>query len=58
MSALLPCERSVSPRRFDWWIEKYGRTLDAFWPVVDTAIGRLGIMLAMEITIEMAGAWP
>jgi predicted amidohydrolase len=29
-------------------IEKYGRTLDAFWPVVDTEIGRLGIMMANE----------
>jgi predicted amidohydrolase len=49
LSALLPCERSVSPHDlFDWWIEKYGRTLDAFWPVADTAIGRLGIMMAME----------
>ena len=49
LSALLPCERSVSPHDlFDWWIEKYGRTLDAFWPVVDTEIGRLGIMMAME----------
>ena len=33
---------------YDWWIEKYGRTLDAFWPVVDTEIGRLGIMMANE----------
>jgi len=49
ISALLACERSVSPHDlFDWWVEKYGRTLDAFWPVVDTAIGRLGIMMAME----------
>ena len=49
VSALLPCERSVSPHDlFDWWIEKYGRTLDAFWPVLDTEIGRLGIMMAME----------
>jgi beta-ureidopropionase len=49
LSALLPCERSVSPHDlFDWWIAKYGRTLDAFWPVADTAIGRLGIMMAME----------
>jgi beta-ureidopropionase len=39
----------VSPHDlFDWWVEKYGRTLDAFWPVADTAIGRLGIMMAME----------
>ena len=45
----MPCERSVSPHDlFDWWVAKYGRTLQAFWPVVDTAIGRLGIMMAME----------
>jgi len=49
LNALLPVERSVSPHDlFDWWIEKYGRTLDAFWPVVDTKIGRLGVMMAME----------
>jgi predicted amidohydrolase len=49
ISALLPCERSVSPHDvFDWWVEKYGRTLQAFWPVADTAIGRLGVMMAME----------
>jgi predicted amidohydrolase len=49
ISALLPVERSVSPHDvFDWWVEKYGRTLDAFWPVADTKIGRLGIMMAME----------
>jgi predicted amidohydrolase len=49
LSALLPCERSVSPHDlFDWWVARYGRTLDAFWPVADTAIGRLGIMMAME----------
>ena len=48
-AALLPVERSVSPHDvYDWWIEKYGRTLDAFWPVADTKIGRLGIMMAME----------
>ena len=49
LGALLPCERSVSPHDiFDWWVSKYGRTLQAFWPVVDTAIGRLGVMMAME----------
>jgi beta-ureidopropionase len=49
LSALLPYERSVSPHDlYDWWIERYGRTLDAFWPVVDTVIGRLGVMMAME----------
>ena len=25
---------------YDWWIERYGRNLDAFWPVVDTPLGR------------------
>ena len=46
---LAPLRASVSPHDlFDWWIAKYGRTLNAFWPVVDTAIGRLGIMMAME----------
>lgn len=49
LNALLPVERSVSPHDlFDWWVEKYGRTLDAFWPVADTPIGRLGVMMAME----------
>jgi beta-ureidopropionase len=49
LNALLPVERSVSPHDlFDWWIERYGRTLDAFWPVADTALGRLGVMMAME----------
>src|SRR5947199_7465816 len=33
---------------YDWWVERYGRNLDAFWPVVDTDIGRLGIMMANE----------
>lgn len=49
LNALLPCERSVSPHDlYDKWIEKYGRSLQSFWPVVDTPIGRLGIMMAME----------
>src|SRR6202795_3029766 len=49
LSALLAVERSVSPHDvYDWWIEKYGRNLQAFWPVVDTKIGRLGIMMANE----------
>src|SRR5438093_10314111 len=49
VSPLFPVEHSVCPHDiYDWWMEKYGRTLEAFWPVVDTAIGRLGIMMAME----------
>lgn len=49
MSALLPCERSASPHDlYDEWVKKYGEELQSFWPVVDTEIGRLGIMMAME----------
>src|SRR5260370_20299483 len=49
VSPLCPVEHSVCPHAvYDWWIEKYGNTLDAFWPVVDTEIGRLGIMMANE----------
>jgi predicted amidohydrolase len=46
---LLPVEHSVTPHNvWDRWIELYGETLDAFYPVVDTEIGRLGIMMANE----------
>ena len=49
VSPLFPVEHSVCPHDvYDWWIEKYGRTLDAFWPVAETEIGRLGIMMANE----------
>jgi beta-ureidopropionase len=49
VSPLFPVEHSVCPHDiFDWWVEKYGLTLDTFWPVVDTEIGRLGIMMANE----------
>jgi predicted amidohydrolase len=49
VSPLFPVEHSICPHDiYDWWVEKYGRTLDAFWPVVDTEIGRLGIMMANE----------
>jgi predicted amidohydrolase len=49
VSPLFPVEHSVCPHDvYDWWVEKYGRTLDAFWPVVDTEIGRMGIMMANE----------
>ena len=41
-SPLFPVEHSVCPHDvYDWWIERCGRTLDAFWPVVDTPLGRL-----------------
>ena len=49
VSPLFPVEHSVCPHDvYDWWVQKYGRTLDAFWPVVDTEIGRMGIMMANE----------
>src|SRR6266567_3196167 len=49
VSPLFPVEHSVCPHDiFDWWVQRYGRNLDAFWPVVDTEIGRLGIMMANE----------
>src|SRR5206468_7074502 len=49
VAPLYPVEHSVCPHDvYDWWVEKYGNTLQAFWPVVDTEIGRLGIMMANE----------
>jgi predicted amidohydrolase len=49
VSPLFPVEHSVCPHDIlDWWVEKYGRTLQAFWPVADTEIGRLGVMMANE----------
>jgi hypothetical protein len=35
-------------QRWDKWVELYGRNLDAFYPVADTAIGRLGFLMANE----------
>jgi len=49
VAPLYPVEHSVCPHDiYDWWIERYGNSLDAFWPVVDTEIGRMGIMMANE----------
>src|SRR4051812_33069970 len=46
---LLPVEHSVTPHNvYDRWVELYGETLDAFYPVADTEVGRLGIMMANE----------
>ncbi|MGZ4326396.1 MAG: nitrilase-related carbon-nitrogen hydrolase, partial [Solirubrobacteraceae bacterium] len=46
---LLPVEHSVTPHNvWDRWIELYGYDLDAFYPVADTEIGRIGIMMANE----------
>jgi beta-ureidopropionase len=49
VSPLFPVEHSMCPHDiYDWRVQKYGRTLQAFWPVVDTEIGCLGIMMANE----------
>ena len=42
-------EHSTVPHDlWDRWVELYGESLDAFFPVVDTEIGRLGCMICME----------
>lgn len=33
---------------WDRWVELYGETIDAFYPVADTPIGRIGILMANE----------
>ena len=46
---LVPCEHSLTPHSvWNRWVELYGENLDAFYPVVDTDIGRLGVMMANE----------
>ena len=43
LTTLYPVEHSMTPHDvWDQWIELYGLTLDAFFPVADTEIGRLG----------------
>ncbi len=42
-------EHSTVPHDvWDRWTELYGKTLDAFYPVADTAIGRIGCVICME----------
>lgn len=49
LSTLYPVEHSMTPHDvWDKWIELYGRNLDAFFPVADTEIGRLGVLMANE----------
>src|SRR5215213_9499702 len=49
LSTLYPVEHSMTPHDvWDKWIELYGRTLEAFFPVADTEIGRLGVLMANE----------
>ena len=49
VAVLQPYESSLTPHSV-WtrWTELYGTGLDAFYPVVDTDIGRLGFMMANE----------
>jgi len=48
-SPLFPVEHSVCPHDvWDKWIEIHGRTLDAFFPVADTEIGKIGLCMANE----------
>jgi predicted amidohydrolase len=49
LATLYPVEHSMTPHDvWDRWIELYGRTLDAFYPVADTEIGRLAVLMANE----------
>ena len=49
LATLYPVEHSVTPHDvWDRWVELYGRTLEAFFPVADTEIGKLGVMMANE----------
>jgi predicted amidohydrolase len=49
LATLYPVEHSVTPHDvWDTWLELYGRNLGAFYPVADTAIGRLGVLMANE----------
>lgn len=42
-------EHSTVPHDvWDRWVELYGATLDAFFPVTDTEIGRIGCLICME----------
>jgi predicted amidohydrolase len=48
-SPLFPVEHSVCPHDvWDKWIKIHGRTLEAFFPVADTDIGKIGICMANE----------
>jgi predicted amidohydrolase len=49
LATLYPVEHSVTPHDvWDRWIELYSGSLDAFYPVADTEIGRLGVLMANE----------
>ncbi|MCR8573102.1 nitrilase-related carbon-nitrogen hydrolase [Streptomyces sp. Isolate_219] len=49
LAPLPPMEHSLSPHDvLDQWTQLYGHGPEAFWPVADTPIGRLGVMMANE----------
>lgn len=49
LAPLPPMEHSLSPHDvLNQWTRLYGRSPEAYWPVADTAIGRLGVMMANE----------
>ena len=49
LATLYPVEHSMTPHDvWDRWIELQGHSLDAFYPVVDTEIGRLAVLMANE----------
>lgn len=49
LATLYPVEHSVTPHDvWDQWLEINGRSLDSFYPVADTEIGRLGVLMANE----------
>jgi len=52
-SASLSVEHSVCPHEYSRLVdERYGRNLDAFWPVVDRRLDVWGIMMANEAPIR------
>ncbi len=49
LAPLYPVEHSMTPFDvYDRWVELYGETLEAFYPVADTPIGRMGILMAND----------
>lgn len=48
-TVLYPSEHSTTPHDvLDQWVEERGNGLDAFYPVADTAIGKVGFAMAMD----------
>ncbi|WJR36135.1 nitrilase-related carbon-nitrogen hydrolase [Mycobacteroides immunogenum] len=46
---IFPHENSTAPHDiWDRWVELYGENLDAFFPVADTEIGRIGTIVCMD----------